>query len=130
MPGAVVVGVPVGLEDEVGSDVEVLPGTTSWCRAGVLAPPSTTRLSVVPAVLLLEMGCPIMASAAVMPASATANTPTMTAASRPRRRRDWTEGAAGVCSGPLTGRARRDAGPPAWGRSSRRRLLAVRREWA
>lgn len=56
MPGAEVVGVPVGLEDELGSEVEVLPGTASWCRAGVLVPSSTTRLSVVPAVLLLDRG--------------------------------------------------------------------------
>ena len=52
MVGAEVVGVPVGLEDELGSEVEVLPGTASWCWTGVLAPSSTTRLSVVPAVLL------------------------------------------------------------------------------
>jgi hypothetical protein len=54
--GANVVGVPVGLEDELGSEVEVPPGTASWGWAGVLAPSSTTRLSVVPAVLLLDRG--------------------------------------------------------------------------
>ena len=108
-PGTEVVGEAV----EDGSPVAVGSGPLLGCGTGVEDPVETTRPSEVPAVLLLDTGWPITASATLMAPMATTKTATTTAVSRakglrpPQRLRDGARSGRlrGRCSGPWTTRA-------------------------